>query len=279
MATFPPQDKSRDWFATARLAIVEVLTRPLPLPKFLAIAALLIAAFTLYCAVYCIVAYSFLRGARMPLQLSAAWAFSIAIPWAICFELCKRARALPLAWQAVAIVGSFTVASLIAISLGLGLAQLLGNSAPLRLSMELAHLLPGAGLTALLIVVARSIPPFREEQVSVDMISGTDLQRLLEIASQIEWIRAAGNYVEARQAGGTQLYRVTMQSLEHALNDSRFVRIHRQVIVNSDFVAARLHSGSASALRMIDGTIFKIGGRYERNWAAISRSPNQSVRH
>ena len=25
--------------------------------------------------------------------------------------------------------------------------------------------------------------------------------------------------------------------------------------------------------------IFKIGGRYERNWAAISRSPNQSVRH
>jgi DNA-binding LytR/AlgR family response regulator len=181
--------------------------------------------------------------------------------------------------QAVAIASIFALSGLIAIPLGLGFAQLMGGSAPLQLSMEVAHLLPRVGITAVLIGVSRSIPALSEERATAEAEVGSDMDRLLRATATIEWIRAAGNYVEVRQDNRTRLHRITMHSLEQALSPSQFVRIHRQVIVNTAFVEARLRSGTASAIRLRDGTTFKIGGRYERNWSAFTGIPNSSVRH
>ncbi len=49
--------------------------------------------------------------------------------------------------------------------------------------------------------------------------------------SRIDWIRAAGNHVEIRCSGVSQIYRSEMQTLEKRLPVG-FIRIHRKVIIN-----------------------------------------------
>jgi hypothetical protein len=275
MATTAPTEMGRSWPSAVRPLVIEVLTRPLPVGKFLIVSAFLVSAVAAYCYLYCLVAYTPLHGQVMPLHWSFIWAFSAVLPWVICFELAKRARFLPTRLQIAAIIGSFVLAALLSVPLGLGFAKLLGGSEPVNWPMEIAHLLPRAAVTAALIGMSRIIPPVHEERG--DAVSSNDLRPLLEAAPEIEWIKAAGNYVEVRRNGRTLLHRVTMQSLEASLDPSRFVRIHRQVIVNTDFVDCHLGSGAAAALRLKDGTIFKIGARYGRN--AVASSPISSLRH
>ena len=232
MASFAPPETGPARRA-AWPGLAATLTRPLPLHQFLAVAAMLVAAVTAYCFIYCLVAFMPMHGAVMPLHLSAAWAFSAVVPWLICFELVKRERDLSPAPQAAAILATFLSCGLLSIALGLGFSRLLGGTGPVDWQMELAHLLPRIAVTALLAAIARSIPQARDksEAISANSISG-----LLASAADIEWIKAAGNYVEVRIAGRTQLHRVTMRSLEAALDPARFVRIHRQAIVNRAFV-------------------------------------------
>ena len=53
------------------------------------------------------------------------------------------------------------------------------------------------------------------------------------IADDVEWIAAAGDYVELHVNGRTFLIRETMSSLEHRLDPAKFLRIHRSRIVQS----------------------------------------------
>jgi two-component system, LytTR family, response regulator len=54
---------------------------------------------------------------------------------------------------------------------------------------------------------------------------------LLLPAHEVEWIEAAGNYVEIHARGKSFLARHTMKDLEARLDARRFARIHRSVIV------------------------------------------------
>ena len=277
MASTASRETGPAWLTGAKPVLVEVLTRPLPPGKFLIVSAALVAAVSAYCAIYCLVAYTPLHGEVMPVHWSVLWAISAVVPWAICFELAKRARFLPARPQILAIIGSFLLAAVLSIPLGLGFARLLGASEPVNWPMEIAHLFPRAAVTALLIGISRIVPAMRDERGTA--ILGSDLSPLLHSAADIEWIKAAGNYVEVRQKGRTLLHRVTMQSLEQSLDPAKFVRIHRQVIVNTDFVDCQLGSGAGGTIRLKDGTTFKIGGRYGANWNAVAGSPNSSLRH
>jgi two-component system LytT family response regulator len=51
---------------------------------------------------------------------------------------------------------------------------------------------------------------------------------------EMDWIESAGNYVEIHTGKETHLLRETMNNLETKLNPSKFLRIHRSVIVNID---------------------------------------------
>ncbi len=53
-------------------------------------------------------------------------------------------------------------------------------------------------------------------------------------ARQIDWIEAAGNYVQLHVGKEVHLLRETMKSMEQRLPAKIFVRIHRSVIVNVD---------------------------------------------
>jgi two-component system LytT family response regulator len=50
--------------------------------------------------------------------------------------------------------------------------------------------------------------------------------------SEIDWVEAAGNYVEVKTRSGSYLIREGIGSLSNRLDPSQFVRIHRSIIVN-----------------------------------------------
>jgi two-component system LytT family response regulator len=53
-------------------------------------------------------------------------------------------------------------------------------------------------------------------------------------ADEIDWVEAAGNYVQLHVGSSTHLMRETMGGLEARLDPEKFVRIHRSTIVRVD---------------------------------------------
>jgi two-component system LytT family response regulator len=51
---------------------------------------------------------------------------------------------------------------------------------------------------------------------------------------EIDWLGAAGVYVELHAGGRTYLHRSTLSSLVGRLDPGRFVRVHRSAVVNAD---------------------------------------------
>jgi two-component system LytT family response regulator len=85
---------------------------------------------------------------------------------------------------------------------------------------------------------------------------------ILVPARDVDWIGAAGNYVELHGAGDVHLVRGTLQELEQRLPES-FVRIHRSSIVNLDRVR-ELHPWSHGDRLVVldDGTELRLSRRY-----------------
>ena len=52
----------------------------------------------------------------------------------------------------------------------------------------------------------------------------------------IIWIEAQGDFVKVQTPGRTQLVRETMENMEHRLDETKFLRIHRSFLVNLEHV-------------------------------------------
>lgn len=50
--------------------------------------------------------------------------------------------------------------------------------------------------------------------------------------AEVDWLQAAGNYIEVHRAGTTYLLRESLTALEASLDPANFARIHRRAIVN-----------------------------------------------
>jgi len=82
-------------------------------------------------------------------------------------------------------------------------------------------------------------------------------------AGEIDWVEAAGVYVELHSARKVYLHRASLGEVETQLGSSRFVRIHRSTLVNLDRVqelSPRSH-GEFSVL-LADGTELKLSRSY-----------------
>lgn len=88
-------------------------------------------------------------------------------------------------------------------------------------------------------------------------------REFLVAAADIEWLQAAGNYVNLRVRGHDYPLRSTISGIESKLDPSRFIRIHRSYIVNLDQVASirPLDSGEAK-VQLKDGTELPCSRRY-----------------
>ena len=88
-------------------------------------------------------------------------------------------------------------------------------------------------------------------------------REFLVAAADIEWLQAAGNYVNLRVRGHDYPLRSTIAGIETQLDPERFVRIHRSYIVNLGQVASiePLDSGDAR-VHLHDATVLPCSRRY-----------------
>jgi two-component system, LytTR family, response regulator len=92
----------------------------------------------------------------------------------------------------------------------------------------------------------------------------------------IDWIAAAGDYVELHSKGRLLLLHETMNSMEHKLDPQRFLRIHRSRIVRVDLIQ---EAGSIDnreyLVKLSDGSEHRSGRTYAsrlEDWLALGRS-------
>jgi two-component system LytT family response regulator len=55
-------------------------------------------------------------------------------------------------------------------------------------------------------------------------------------SAEVEWIDAAANYVRLHAGGRVHFVRGTVKGVEERLDSEKFIRVHRSMIVNLDFV-------------------------------------------
>jgi hypothetical protein len=219
--------------------MIRLLRDPLP-PKQL---ALLSAATAAAVAIYCL-GYSALAGRPETVAQSFGWAIVNVLPWIPALELAKRARR----WSgaALALAGGLTA------------------------SLVLGYLLVDAG-GSLWFETWRRVPALVAVTVAALALRWTN-NRVARAANdplpllprQIDWVQAAGNYVELRAGGRTVVHRSSISATERDLADHGFVRIHRSILVRRDRIA-RIRPQDVV---LVDGTQLKIGKRYRSDLAA-----------
>jgi two-component system LytT family response regulator len=95
------------------------------------------------------------------------------------------------------------------------------------------------------------------------VVKGPHRVRLLPV-EQISWIEAEGPYVKLHtRDGGAHLHRGLLGSLDAALDERRFVRIHRSAIVNIDLVdELRQDAHGDYVVLLRDRTEIRVGRRF-----------------
>lgn len=216
------------------------LARPLP-PLH---AALAVAGVSAAVAIYC-VGYAALSGQTETLTASIGWALVNVAPWLVALEALKRRRRWP---EALAILAG---AALFSVLLG---ALLLGAAIT---PFELWRRVPALAAVALAAIALGRLNAKRD----ADDAAAADLPLP---TARIDWVQAAGNYVELKSGGRTILHRTTLSAAERALADQGFVRIHRSILVRRD----RIERVRTLDVVLSDGTHLKIGKRFRAKLAA-----------
>lgn len=217
--------------------MLEALRRPLALPRF----AAGVAAATVLVALYC-TAYTSLAGRPESLAAGLGWAVANVCPWLVAIEVGKRAPGWP---QVLASLAAALIASL-------ALGYMLGVSGG-ALEFEALRRVPALLVVAAIVTLMRSGVGHRRNANELPLLP-----------RQIDWIRAAGNYVELRAHGRTIVHRLSIGATEQALAGHGFVRIHRSTLVRRD----RIARVRPQDVVLADGTHLKIGKRYRAALAA-----------
>lgn len=99
-------------------------------------------------------------------------------------------------------------------------------------------------------------------------------REFLVAAADVEWLQAAGNYVNLRVRGHDYPLRSTMATIEARLDPARFARIHRSYIVNLGQVASiePLDTGDAR-VHLADGTVLPCSRRHREALRARAGAP------
>ncbi len=85
-------------------------------------------------------------------------------------------------------------------------------------------------------------------------------------AGEIDWIAAEGNYVRIYTGRRNVLARETLQKMIAKLDDARFVRVHRSVVVNGDAVSRIEHAGKGVyVLALRDGSTVESSYHYRQD--------------
>ncbi len=83
------------------------------------------------------------------------------------------------------------------------------------------------------------------------------------LVDDVQWIHAAGNYVELHMARRRLLHRVSLGALERRLDPSVFLRVHRSTLVRrSEVRGLRVTGDGTYQLRLQSGAVVAVSERY-----------------
>ena len=236
-----------------------LLERPLRWLEAAALGAALVVAGTLYCLLYCAVAYP-MHGYSMPPAYSASWAVFTFLPWLAALEAWKRAFPVCTSTGRVVAAGAGAATGAVTASLLIErIADLLFAVETRPWSFQAADQLPVMLATAAVAGIGYRRMKKAGTQVREASLGANGDGQLLPPPHQIDWIRAAGNYVEIGSLGRVLIRRLTMREAERLLDSDRFLRIHRSAIVNRDRID---QIGPDRRIRMQDGTALRAGHAY-----------------
>lgn len=235
--------------------LIASLANPMPAARVAAAGAAIVAGGALYCF-----GYTALQGdAENPL-VAIAWATANLLPWLAAFELAKRT---PGAARRLAVVVAAAAVSLL-LEQGFGLIDLGASNA----GFQLLRRLPGAGLVLLLLLL---LPRLRLRDRQPAARTAAEPRDLPLLPVQIDWIRAAGNYLEFHHAGGMVMRRMTLAEAEAALAAHGFLRIHRSLLVNRSRIAGIRRGKLADEVELTGGQALKVGDAYRAALGALER--------
>ncbi len=232
--------------------------RPMSWDRLAAAGLLVLAGGALYCF-----AYNFLQGRLESPLIGAAWATANLLPWLAAFELAKRLElpARPIRQSGGRLAALLAGAASASLLLEAGFGLIAPAAAP-DLAFELVRRLPGAALVLFLVLILR---------MGRERAAASDAEALPLLAHQIDWIKAAGNYLEFHCAAGLVMRRMTLAEAEARLAASDFVRIHRSTIVNAARIVGIRRGKLADEVELAGGRLLKVGPAYRPGLAMLER--------
>ena len=252
------------------------IRRPLRAGEIVAAMTLTLLLGTAYCAAYCRIAFYPMHEGGMPLWLSGWWAATCLLPWLVAFELLKRLA--PRVAGRLARLAGFTLIAAATAAFTIA-AQKVGDvdmmgmgkaSWPTTVANQMLPILLFGVLARLWAMERSGGGPARAG-------NGVDAEPLPSLAS-IEWIRAAGNYVEVKCGERLLIRRMTMRSAEEATSSADFIRIHRSVIVRRQSIVGFV-GPRRSRVSLRTGEVMPVGDSYRRSVERlVPSSPDPSLR-
>lgn len=97
------------------------------------------------------------------------------------------------------------------------------------------------------------------------MVSKRGVFKFIE-PSSVDWVEAAGNYVELHVGENTYMLRATMKEIDKRLGSTDFARVHRSTIVRRDVIESISPAMNGDKILYLkDGTELRLSRRYNEN--------------
>jgi hypothetical protein len=242
------------------VTMISFFEGPAPPRSAMILGALVALGGGLYCSLY-----NLLQGTPESPVMGTVWAIANLVTWLAAFEISKRVNYEPGGtwvadwWRIGFILLATAFVSIFLAPIGRPLLAM-GAS---EWAFELVRRLPSAGLVVILLLI---LPLLRRDGgragAAAEPEDAPSPDHLPLLPQQIDWIKAAGNYLEFRSGNGITLRRMTMAQAELLLGGEGFIRIHRSALVNREKVVRVARGKIADQIKLADGTWLKVGGAY-----------------
>ena len=227
------------------------------------------ASLSLVAAAYCLV-HGFVIDVELNLPRTLAWAVVSTLPWLCAWEGLKwlEQRAAQ-SLQLVLSVGVLIAALAVCVGLEYALAAVYSADHD-SIAQIVYRLLPIPFGIAVVRRLMQPSQPVRESQADPVLNVPTRQGTLAVRACDIEYIKAAGNYVELVTGDRTLLMRATLQDLSEQLGAVGFLRVHRSLLVNPlHVVATRRGPRGRRVVEVRSGAELPVGRQFGENAAAF----------
>lgn len=220
-------------------------------------------------AAYCLV-HGLVIDDELNLPRTLAWAVVSTFPWLCAWEGLKRLSAKPAQPLQLLLAAALLIAALVVCAaLEYGLSAIYSTDTD-SLAQVVYRLLPipfGIAVVRWLLRPSKHRP---KSQVEPILDVPTRRGVLAVRACDIEYVKAAGNYVELITSDRTLLMRTTLQDLSAQLGGAGFVRVHRSLLVNPlHVVATRRGPRGRRLVALRSGAELPVGRQFGDNAAAF----------